>query len=114
MLNRDPERHVGLMPVQYGVESGFSETGKLSQYQQMYDQKKAAVSPEMLLLSSDTGKVEGLIERETRSLLQRSDSSKNHHHHRKSVKGFSQDTSAIKSHYTSKIPRTAEKIEIGN
>ena len=32
MLNRDPERHVGLMPVQYGVESGFTETRKLSQY----------------------------------------------------------------------------------
>ena len=28
MLNRDPERHVGLMPFKYGVENGLAETGQ--------------------------------------------------------------------------------------
>ena len=71
MLNRDPERHVGLMPVQYGVENGFTETGQLSQFQIKFDQNKS----DMLLMSDTQADGEtGLIGRETKSLQKRSDS----------------------------------------
>lgn len=70
MLNRDPERHVGLMPVQYGVGNDFVESGKIKQFQQRFDHKGSDV------LWSDTqdGDEAGLIGRETKLLQQPTDS----------------------------------------
>ena len=43
MLNRDPERHVGLMPVKYGTQNELAESGPIAEYHLKYEGRNEGI-----------------------------------------------------------------------
>ena len=62
MLNRDPERHVKLMPARYGTHNELAESGPISAFNQKYENH-------MSVVSESTRKGDGRIGQEARMLL---------------------------------------------